>query len=64
MELAVGDIVRMKKPHPCGSYEWEILRAGMDFRIKCLTCGHMVMVSRVKFEKSLKKVVQKKDLLK
>ena len=48
---AVGDIVRMKKPHPCGSSEWEILRAGMDFRLRCLGCGHMVLLPRHKFER-------------
>ena len=42
-QYAVGDIVRMKKAHPCGSSEWEILRTGMDFRLKCLGCGHLVM---------------------
>ena len=36
----VGDVIRMKKPHPCGSYEWEILRVGADFRLKCAGCGH------------------------
>ena len=42
MEYEVGDIVKLKKPHPCGSQEWEILRVGADFRLKCLGCGHMV----------------------
>ena len=46
-----GDIVKMKKPHPCGSYEWEILRTGMDFGIKCCGCGHFVMLARPKFER-------------
>ena len=41
----VGDEIKMKKPHPCGSHEWEILRVGADFRLKCLGCGHQVMVS-------------------
>ncbi|MDR1688590.1 MAG: DUF951 domain-containing protein [Clostridiales bacterium] len=59
LELNVGDIVRMKKPHPCGGYEWEILRTGADFRIRCITCSHMVMLSRVKFEKGVKKVVSR-----
>ena len=48
MEYEVGDIVKLKKPHPCGSQEWEILRVGADFRLKCLGCGHMVMVTRRK----------------
>ena len=50
----VGDIVKLKKPHPCGSSEWEILRVGADFRLKCTKCGHQIMMPRSKFEKSLK----------
>ena len=46
MEYKVGDIVKLKKPHPCGSQEWEILRVGADFRLKCLGCGHQVMLAR------------------
>ena len=47
----VGDIIKMKKPHPCGSHEWEILRTGADFRLKCMGCGHQIMVSRKLVEK-------------
>lgn len=54
----VGDIVRMKKAHPCGSYEWEILRVGMDFGIKCRGCGHFVMLPRAKFEKAVKDILE------
>ena len=46
MDYQVGDIVKLKKPHPCGSYEWEILRVGADFRLKCTGCGHQIMVAR------------------
>ncbi|WHH57207.1 DUF951 domain-containing protein [Petroclostridium sp. X23] len=56
INLKVGDIVELKKQHPCGSKQWEILRAGMDFRIKCVGCGHQVMLARPKLEKSIKKV--------
>ena len=56
MDLFTGDVVIMKKPHPCGSSEWEILRGGADFKIKCVKCGHMVMLDRIKFEKGVKKV--------
>ena len=42
----VGDVIRMKKPHPCGSCEWEVLRVGADFRLKCQGCGHQIMVAR------------------
>lgn len=53
----VGDVVELKKPHPCGSKQWQVLRTGMDFRLKCTGCGHQVMVPRVKFEKDIKKVI-------
>lgn len=54
---SVGQVVQMKKKHPCGSNQWEILRVGMDFRIKCKGCGHMVMIPRTKFEKACKKIL-------
>ena len=50
-KFEVGDVIRMKKPHPCGSSEWEILRVGADFRLKCQGCGHQVMVPRRLVEK-------------
>ena len=52
----VGDIVRLKKPHPCGSSEWEILRVGADFRLKCKGCGHQVMIARRLVEKNTKEL--------
>ena len=52
MDYQVGDIVKLKKPQPCGSREWEILRVGADFRLKCEGCGHQVMVSRKLVEKN------------
>ena len=55
MEIQLGDIVRMKKPHPCGSKEFEILRVGVDFKLKCAGCGREVMVPRIKALKSIKK---------
>ena len=57
--FAEGDIIRMKKPHPCGSHEWEILRVGADFRLKCEGCGHQVMVSRKLVEKNTKEIRKK-----
>ncbi|BAL84330.1 hypothetical protein SELR_26220 [Selenomonas ruminantium subsp. lactilytica TAM6421] len=58
----LGDIVRLKKKHPCGSFEWEILRTGMDFRLKCQGCGHLILIPRTKFEKMVKgKVNQPKN---
>lgn len=59
MEIKVGDRLLMKKPHPCGSKEFEVLRVGMDFKLKCVGCGHQVMVPRVKAEKNIKKIVEK-----
>jgi hypothetical protein len=55
----IGDIVKMRKPHPCGSDQWEITRVGMDFRIKCLGCGRQVLLPRPKFEKGVKAVIQR-----
>lgn len=54
MVYEVGDIVQMKKKHPCGSNEWEILRVGADFKLKCCGCGHEIMVKRVLVEKNTK----------
>ena len=55
----VGDIVKLKKQHPCGSYEWEALRVGADFRLKCLGCGHQVMIARKLVEKNTKEIKKK-----
>lgn len=56
MDIQVGDIVKLKKQHPCGSHEWEVLRIGADFRIKCASCGHQIMIPRKTLEKSVKEV--------
>lgn len=55
----VGDIVTLKKGHPCGSKEWEILRVGADFRLKCMGCGHMIMVPRKMVEKNTRNLKKK-----
>ena len=60
-QFDIGDIVRMKKPHPCGSDLWEIQRTGMDIGIACKGCGHYVMIPRPKFEKMCKAVVEKAE---
>ena len=57
----IGDVVKMKKSHPCGSDRWEITRTGIDFGLKCLGCGHRVMIPRPKFEKAVKAIVAKPD---
>lgn len=54
---ALGDIVRMKKQHPCGTNEWLIVRTGMDFRLKCQGCGHYVLLPRTKFERMARQVI-------
>jgi len=54
----LGDIVSLKKKHPCGSFTWEILRVGMDFRLKCQGCGHLILIPRAKFEKMVKGKVE------
>ncbi len=57
-KFCIGDIVELKKLHPCGSKQWEVTRTGADFRIKCLGCQHQVMLPRTKFEKSVKKILK------
>ncbi len=57
MEINIGDTLKLKKPHPCGSREWEGLRVGADFRIKCKGCGHQVMVARKLLEKNIKEIL-------
>ncbi len=56
MVLNPGDVLRLKKSHPCGSDRCEVLRAGMDFRLRCLGCGHEVMGARGRFEKNVRAV--------
>ncbi|MBE5818556.1 MAG: DUF951 domain-containing protein [Clostridiales bacterium] len=57
IQLNVGDIVETKKNHPCGGKNWEILRVGADIKLKCTTCGRIVMLTREETEKRIKKVV-------
>ncbi|MCX7745724.1 MAG: DUF951 domain-containing protein [Clostridia bacterium] len=57
-KFSVGDVVELRKEHPCGSKQWEVTRTGADFRIKCLGCLHQVMLPRPKFEKSVKKIIK------
>ncbi|UFJ40434.1 DUF951 domain-containing protein [Brevibacillus humidisoli] len=57
-QFGLGDIVQMKKQHPCGTNAWKVIRMGMDIRIKCTGCQHSVMLPRLEFEKKMKKVLQ------
>lgn len=59
IKFYLGDIVEMRKPHPCGSHQWEVLRTGMDFRIRCLGCRHVTMLPRKRFERAVKAIVQR-----
>lgn len=59
MDIQLQDIVKLKKQHPCGCAEWEVLRVGIDFRLKCLGCGHQIMIPRKQLEKSIKNIRQK-----
>lgn len=61
MDIRVGQILTMKKPHPCGSAKWEVLRIGADFRLRCMGCGHEVMGPRSKFEKNIRAVERSSD---
>ena len=56
MDIKVGQVLKLKKQHPCGSHDWEVLRTGIDFRLKCTGCGHMIMIPRVKLEKNVKEI--------
>jgi len=56
VDINVTDIIQLKKQHPCGSNEWEVLRIGADFRLKCIGCGHQIMVPRKLVEKNIKNI--------
>lgn len=57
LKINVGDVVKLKKQHPCGSDIWEITRTGIDIGLKCRGCGHRVMIPRTKFERVCKQVI-------
>ena len=59
MDIQVGNILKLKKKHPCGSQEWEVLRIGADFRLKCCGCGHQIMQARPLVEKNVKEIKEK-----
>ena len=58
MDVQVGDVLEMRKTHPCGSKTWSVLRVGMDFKLKCTICEHIIMLSRVKVEKNIKHIIR------
>ena len=58
MDIQTGDMLKLKKKHPCGSFEWEVLRTGADFRLKCAGCGHQIMIPRKSVKKNVKKITK------
>jgi len=61
MDIKIGDIVRLKKKHPCGSYEWQVVRLGADIGIKCLQCQHRVLLPRSVFERRVKAIISREE---
>jgi len=59
IEIRPGDVVRMRKAHPCGSYEWEVVRVGADIGLKCLKCQRRVLLARDIFQRRLKEFISK-----
>ncbi len=61
IKIETGDILTLKKAHPCGSHEWQVLRTGADIRLKCMGCGHMMMAARTMVEKNTRRIVKAGD---
>jgi hypothetical protein len=61
IDFQIGDIVRLRKPHPCGGYDWEVVRLGADIGLRCQTCQHRVLITRRELEKRLKTFVRRAD---
>jgi len=61
IEVKPGDVVRLRKPHPCGSYEWEVVRVGADIGLKCLKCQRRVLLEREVFQRRVKEFVSKSN---
>ena len=59
LDIQVGDIVRLKKQHPCGAKEWEVLRIGADFQLRCLGCGRQIMIASKLVEKNIREIRKK-----
>ena len=59
MDVQVGDVIQTKKPHPCGASSFHVLRVGADFRLKCMGCGHQIMIPRRLVEKNTRNIVKK-----
>ncbi len=61
MDLRIGDVYTLRKPHPCGSYDWRVVRVGADIGMRCLKCDHKVLLARPEFERRVKKLVSRED---
>jgi hypothetical protein len=59
-EVKVGSIIEFKKPHPCGDKKWNVLRTGIDFKLECVTCKRIIMISRLDVTKRIKKIIEEK----
>lgn len=59
--LDLGDVIRMRKPHPCGGYEWQVVRMGADIGLVCLTCGRRIMLDRRSLKNRMKTIVRKAE---
>jgi hypothetical protein len=59
LDLRLGDVLRLRKPHPCGGYEWRVVRLGADIGLECLTCGRRVLLERREVEKRTKAIVSR-----
>lgn len=60
-DLDLGDVIRMRKPHPCGGYEWRVVRLGADIGLECLTCNRRILLDRRSLKNRMKKIIQKAD---
>ncbi len=60
-DIQVDDLVRLRKPHPCGSYEWRVVRIGADIGLKCQVCGRRILLDRRTFKKRVKTVIRRSD---
>jgi hypothetical protein len=61
LEISLGDVVRLRKPHPCGGYEWEVTRLGADIGLRCVQCGRRLMLERAVLERRIKAFVSRAD---
>jgi len=59
MDIRLGDVYTLRKPHPCGSYDWKVVRVGADIGIRCAKCDHKVLMPRSEFERRVKKLVER-----